>query len=353
MESSEEERAYLEWLLEERQVRAGGERKRSVVMTVVGDLSLRTTPHTAPKEMEWREPPIEFKECVVLLLLLLPSPQPASSPADLTGTPTLSTRAMSSDACGWPRFVHTKARAKKKRDPLRIARGEGRRGRCSCRCRASVQQAHAVSRLDSLRAADESRIQTERRLPMSKAAPTTPRKGSTPSRSSARRKSQDSSTIDLLLDRQPSDASTQPATPKKGGPRTPRTSLAPSGVPGVMRESSPLSKLREENWNITESPHQGRTSHAFLLSRSNSDNDNDDELFAKVASVFFPVAPRHWQRCAACAGASDESRERNRPCASGGEDPAFAAQGKHSPWRGCNLTKGCRSWQTPRSASTL
>lgn len=99
-----------------------------------------------------------------------------------------------------------------------------------------------------------------------------------------------------------SESSTATNTPKKTGTKS-RTGTPRSGgraksdldyTASASRETSPLAKLREENWLITESPHQGRTSVAFLLSRNTEDFDEDEELFAKVMSfgfVFAPVLP--------------------------------------------------------------
>jgi hypothetical protein len=50
---------------------------------------------------------------------------------------------------------------------------------------------------------------------------------------------------------------------------------------------SPLSLLKEEQWNVTTSPHQGRSSQAFLLDRDSTAGENE-ELFVKKVLIMSP-----------------------------------------------------------------
>ncbi len=53
---------------------------------------------------------------------------------------------------------------------------------------------------------------------------------------------------------------------------------------------SPLSQLREDQWNVTTSPRQGRSSQAFLLDRDSSlsSTGENEELFVKKVLIMSP-----------------------------------------------------------------
>jgi serine/threonine protein kinase len=53
------------------------------------------------------------------------------------------------------------------------------------------------------------------------------------------------------------------------------------------KQVSPLSLLREDSWNVTTSPHQGRSSQAFLLDRDSTAGENE-ELFVKKVLIMSP-----------------------------------------------------------------
>lgn len=56
---------------------------------------------------------------------------------------------------------------------------------------------------------------------------------------------------------------------------------------GKKKTASPLSQLRNDAWNIVESPHQGKSSQAFLLDRDSLSGEAE-ELFVKKVLIMSP-----------------------------------------------------------------